>query len=431
MGATEGMSETEGPPSPWLLRWGPWLVGVALVAGALFWLLPRENRTVEAPEVATDTVQMLEALGYSEWTDGREVDLSASGVRRFDPERTAPGYNLFTHRKHSEAVLTGLDGRRLHEWKHPDWNEGNWQHAELQPDGSLFVVMKKDALVKFDWDSDVLWKTDRDAHHDLDLDPEGSVYVLAMEIRDFPFEDGTIPVRDNQIVVFSPEGKFLREISLFPLLEEFVPRASLQMIQKIGSDRAHYQGPDKELIDLLHTNSIEILREDLGTVAPAGSLLLSVRNLDLLVIIDAAGEEILWSWGPGEVIRQHHATVLPNGNILFFDNRKGESGSRVLELDPATKEVMWEYRGTEEEPFYSYSRGGSQKLDNENVLITESNQGRVFEITPSGDIVWEYLNPVLKPSTKRRGTFYRMRRIPPGYLGPQFESRLHADESEE
>ena len=37
--------------------------------------------------------------------------------------------------------------------------------------------------------------------------------------------------------------------------------------------------------------------------------------------------------------------------------------------------------------------GTNQKLPNGNVLITESDYGRAFEVTTDGKIVWEYINP--------------------------------------
>jgi hypothetical protein len=296
--------------------------------------------------------------------------------------------------------------------------------VELQPDGSLFLLLKHEALVKFSWDSEVLWRFESAVHHDLDVAPDGRVYVLSAEVRRFSHKGESVPVNDNQIVVLGPGGEVLREISLYPLLADFVPAERLRRMQEFDPKGARVEDSGFIDLDALHTNSVEVLREDLGGVAPAGSLLLSVRHLDLVVIIDAEGKEVLWSWGPGESIRQHHASVLPNGNILLFDNREGENSSRVLELDPVTKQVVWEYRGTEAEPFYSSSRGSSQKLANGNVLIAESNRGRAFEVTPAGEIVWEYRNPEISLSKMKRGTFYRMTRIPPGFLEPEFEERL-------
>ncbi len=39
-------------------------------------------------------------------------------------------------------------------------------------------------------------------------------------------------------------------------------------------------------------------------------------------------------------------------------------------------------------------RSAQERLPNGNTLITESDGGRLLEVTPAGEIVWEYLNPV-------------------------------------
>jgi hypothetical protein len=101
----------------------------------------------------------------------------------------------------------------------------------------------------------------------------------------------------------------------------------------------------------------------------------------------------MWSWGSGVLSAPHDATLLDNGNILIFDNGVGRNWSRVVEVDPIARQVVWEYHAAEKEDFYSVTRGAAQRLANGNTLITESGRGRLFEVTPEGDIVWEYLNP--------------------------------------
>ncbi|MEM1368377.1 MAG: arylsulfotransferase family protein [Cyanobacteria bacterium P01_H01_bin.15] len=63
-----------------------------------------------------------------------------------------------------------------------------------------------------------------------------------------------------------------------------------------------------------------------------------------------------------------------------------------MEFDPRSQEIVWEYTGTAERPFYSQFRGRQQPLPNGNVLITESTGGRMLEVTREGEIVWEYAN---------------------------------------
>jgi len=91
--------------------------------------------------------------------------------------------------------------------------------------------------------------------------------------------------------------------------------------------------------------------------------------------------------------------VLDNGNLLVFDNRSqrraadGDGWSRVLEVDPVSREIVWEYRADPPESFYSHSRGTVQRLANGNTLIGSSNQARAFEIDPAGSVVWEFRPP--------------------------------------
>jgi outer membrane protein assembly factor BamB len=86
--------------------------------------------------------------------------------------------------------------------------------------------------------------------------------------------------------------------------------------------------------------------------------------------------------------------LLDNGNMLLFDNnREGLRRSAVLEFDPLTGKVLWSYKERDPDVFFSKSCGSVQRLANGNTLITESDYGRAFELTPDKEIVWEYHNP--------------------------------------
>jgi hypothetical protein len=90
---------------------------------------------------------------------------------------------------------------------------------------------------------------------------------------------------------------------------------------------------------------------------------------------------------------QHDPQVLESGHLLLFDNQGRADSSSVQEIDPASGDVAWAYRGSEKEPFYSLTCGTAQRLPNGNTLITESDYGRAFEVTEGGETVWEYYNP--------------------------------------
>ena len=140
--------------------------------------------------------------------------------------------------------------------------------------------------------------------------------------------------------------------------------------------------------------------------------------------------DIVWRVGPfyptddnegkvDQIIGPHLAHMIPQGlpgegNILLFDNG-GIAGygsllaglpgtypatfrdySRVIEFNPKTQEMVWEYKYPETDEsgrrFYSRLISGAQRLVNGNTLITEGVNGRIFEVNNQGEIVWEYIH---------------------------------------
>jgi len=69
----------------------------------------------------------------------------------------------------------------------------------------------------------------------------------------------------------------------------------------------------------------------------------------------------------------------------------------VLEIDPLTLEVKWQYPAPVPGPgggrLYSALVSAAQRLPNGNTLITEGNGGRIIEVTSGQEIVWEYVSP--------------------------------------
>jgi hypothetical protein len=138
-----------------------------------------------------------------------------------------------------------------------------------------------------------------------------------------------------------------------------------------------------------HQNAVEELSD--------GALAVSYRQLDTIGILDRSSGRFRWQWGRGEIAHQHDPTELPNGNLLLFDNgshrRLGGDRSRVVEVDPRTERIVWHYTAEPESSFYSRNISGAQRLPNGNTLICEGDCGRIFEVTASGEVVWEYHNP--------------------------------------
>jgi len=139
-----------------------------------------------------------------------------------------------------------------------------------------------------------------------------------------------------------------------------------------------------------HTNSCFVL--------PNGDILTTFHHLDTVAIIDKKTGDIKWRWGVGILAHPHCPTMLENGNILVFDNGQHRKGtvinySRVLEVNPNTGGIEWEYMDDPPHHFYSSVSSGAQRLPNGNTLIYELARGRLFEVTPEKERVWEFFNP--------------------------------------
>jgi hypothetical protein len=94
----------------------------------------------------------------------------------------------------------------------------------------------------------------------------------------------------------------------------------------------------------------------------------------------------------------------------------------VIEIDPVTVKKMWEYSvaGNESYRFFSHYVSSAQRLPNGNTLITEGADGRLFEVTTAGEIVWEYVSPFFTTGANRTNRVYRAYRLPYAWV-PQLE----------
>jgi hypothetical protein len=129
-----------------------------------------------------------------------------------------------------------------------------------------------------------------------------------------------------------------------------------------------------------------------------GDLLISIRQLNTLMVFDPVTERAKWHQ-TGPWIAQHDPDFQQNGRITVFSNNNdgtlaGSSlgGSTVIEVDPVTGNAKTLYGGSPGQRMYSNIRGKHQKLANGNLLITESESGRLLEVDGKGEIVWEYVN---------------------------------------
>ncbi|MCK4546608.1 MAG: hypothetical protein KAW17_04115 [Candidatus Eisenbacteria sp.] len=373
-----------------------------------------ESSATSSPsDIDPQIVAQLRTLGYVSFTPVVREDAGRSGVTLHHSQLSYAGYNLYNTRTSNLAVLMDMRGRIVHEWSAPELEEA-WHHVEMMTNGDLLVLVKGGYLARLAWDSHLLWKTCMNAHHDVAAAGDGSIYVLDREFIQVPAGDTRLPIVDDSIHLLSPSGEIIRKTSLYPFLGDRLSDKTFEEITQwldVGVvDRII------EHCDVFHNNTVELVHDDLGGLPTKGGFLICARELDLVAIIDLDAQRVVWSWGPGELDRPHQPSVTQSGTILIFDNGMRRGYSRVLEVDPAGGEILWAYEGHPPESFYSRGRGGAQELPNGNILITESDRGRAFEVTRDREVVWEFHNPELaedEDGNLERGVIYRMTRIEP------------------
>jgi hypothetical protein len=94
----------------------------------------------------------------------------------------------------------------------------------------------------------------------------------------------------------------------------------------------------------------------MGSLARQGknegrNIVVSFRDISTVVMINRQTGVIYWKLSAPPLAGQHAPYILPNGHLLLFDNgphRLDQSlpFSRVLEIDPATKQIVWKYQDT-------------------------------------------------------------------------------------
>ena len=258
-----------------------------------------------------------------------------------------------------------------------------------------------------DWDGNLLWMfdpnaTDLDLHHDFHRRTNGFTAAITRRRRVVPsINPGEI--FDDTIVFVNAAGQKLGEWSAADHYDQLgLSQQTKNLIAGLPS------GPH----DVFHTNSIQELPANPWEATDPrfrkGNILVSMRSLNRVFIISVATRNVVWILNVA-TIGQHHASMiepgLPGaGNILLFDNG-GMAGypqqcrlySRVLEIDPVSQSVVWQYDTQSAGPsnsalrhtFFSARVSSAQRLPNGNTLITEGDLGRIFEVKTEGTIVWE------------------------------------------
>jgi hypothetical protein len=348
-----------------------------------------------------------------------------SGVTLSKPEQTQSGVTFMTGLFGNKlgARLYSADGRLLHEWPldffkiAPDAMRYPFDaliHGDvIYENGDVIANLESRGMVRFSACGNIAWQNLGQTHHSISIDDEGFLWapVDAPEYHDPAI--ASEPFRFDRIAKFDPiTGEKVDEIDLVRLLHQ---QDSLGLIT--ANEVTTY--------DMMHLNDVEVLTADKAKAFrkfSAGDLLLSSRHYNQLWVLDGKTHAIKWTF-MGPMLSQHDPDFEPNGTITVLDNRPTHSGemradpqfvgdrggSRILSINPNTGRWRTLYQSDERNTFYTPYRGKNQTLENGNMLITETDGGRVFEVTPKGEVVWSFVNAY---DDKRVGWIMSATRLP-------------------
>ena len=365
-----------------------------------------------------------------------------TGVTIYDPDKAFNCFVSFDGRD-GHGYVIDMNGNVVKKWPYcampteiidPASNGGRRGHALLQKERHIFF---NKTLVELDWDENEVWQWGEKApggevkqSHDFERLANGNTLILCRLPRVVPeISDREIP--DQAFYEVTPEGDLAWEWRSADHLDEF--------------------NLTPEQLELMLGNRMRPRRTGflaLNNMAPLGpnkwfdggderfhpdNIMTCSRDGNFIAIISKATGAVVWQIGPGlpgsydfskktfigdlprpidSTSGQHDAHIIPQGlpgagNVLIFDNQGTGGfppvylelfqGSRVIEVDPITEEIVWQYDGMcsggQLWSFISFHMSSTRRLPNGNTLICEGDYGRLFQVTPDGEIVWEYVNP--------------------------------------
>ncbi len=349
------------------------------------------------------------------------------------------------------------------------------------------------SIREYTWNSEFVWEiqfidAETHQHHAIDIMPNGNILAILWDyhslddalamgldpaLADIEFKDHPFLLPDRIIEIDRSTGEFVwqwdswdhlvqaRDPNLpnYGAVAEHPRRIDINYHGWFLREGPPPQGNNPQGIgDWMHSNAVHYHPE-------LDQIVLSVRHFDEFWIIDrGAPGGLLYRWGNPYAYQQGDPTAdrrlfgqhdvqwieagLPGeGNILLFNNQHNPGAddeySSVMELKLPMRtdgccdwqreaEIVWTYAT---DGFYSRFGSSVQRLPNGNTLIAETAHGRLIEVSPDGELVWEFVNPITRKGLIRQGDppnpegvgfgdqnyLFRVRKYPADY--PAFAGR--------
>jgi Arylsulfotransferase (ASST) len=372
------------------------------------------------------------------------------------------GYTLFGSRRTS--YLIDMEGHVVHTWPigtNPrllDYNGHLLDAATDDPSGF-------DGFKELDWEGNTVWeylelRPDYAPHHDFvrifnkQLNAYSTLYIANKSLtHDQAIAAGCDPANGpydgaqmDAIIEVDMEGNIVWEWWFFD-----------HVVQDIDPTKANYVGegntiadyPDRINLNLpgrpvkrdwLHCNSLDYNEEldqivtnsvqgEFYVIDHGTTFIVGDPTASIALATGAAGDFLYRFGDPASILEDWTASTTGNKQLggahdvqwikPFLNEQLNDTGDYVNPPDAgyyrwespnkdthkqtkqASNQIVWTYNSKSNQGCFSHVGSGAQLLTNGNTLICAMTEGHIFEVTSSGEVVWEYIIPITSDGIAR------------------------------
>jgi hypothetical protein len=361
-----------------------------------------------------------------------ELLIGPTGVLKWNKEKAFNGYTVIAPSFTKTTYLIDMEGDIVHEWASEDLPG---LYAELLPNGNLLRGVRRPEEVptnyggsssgvqEIDWNGKVVWeyiiRDEMHAHHHcFKRAPNGNTFILCWEKKSYEesLAKGRAPgtmekygytyngvnqrgLWPDYVIEVNKAGKIVWSWHCWDHVGTGVDELDINFRLPLPTGYLA-QG------DWTHYNTIDYCEKN-------DIVLLNSRNFGEFYFIDRKTGKIVYRWGNPSAYGKgrepsfaddgdqvlfgpHCPQFTETGTVVLFDNgwlRPELNRSRVIEMDPKTGDIVWEFLSNNPNSFSSPFQGATQRLPNGNTLVTSSNAGQIFEVNLAKEVVWVFVTP--------------------------------------
>ena len=283
--------------------------------------------------------------------------------------------------------------------------------AHATPQGEVVFNYEYCGSVKLDQCGVVIWSIVKPTHHSLVPATAGGYWLLGRHKWLASEQPGRFPpfstpakeqtIQEDTLLRVSEDGEILEEVSIPELMRE----NALEALLTANGDPFSLHTINRA--ELVHANKVAELPSEIADSYPlfaAGDLAISMRKLNLVMVLDPVTKKVKWHQ-TGPWLRQHDPEFRRDGRISIFNNNVYRTAyinektvlstpytTNIIAVDPVSRETTVIFGEKPGQEMLSVIRGQHELLENDGMLITEFDAGRVLEVDANGQIVWEYVN---------------------------------------